>query len=126
MIYLSVRMTRVQFSSQKGYLIKADFENVGGLKQGANIEIAGVPIGIVEKIDLHNYRARVLIQVSKRINIPEDSIASIKTKGLLGEKFIELSPGGSETYIKPGGTIQDTQAPIDIEEIIGKYVFGKI
>jgi phospholipid/cholesterol/gamma-HCH transport system substrate-binding protein len=125
-VYLSVRITKVNFSAQNGYLLRAEFENVGGLKKGTNVEIAGVPVGTVEKISLQNYKAVVSMQIGKHINIPEDTIASIKTKGLLGEKFVELSPGGSETCIKPGGSIQDTQAPLDFEEVLGKYVFGKI
>jgi phospholipid/cholesterol/gamma-HCH transport system substrate-binding protein len=124
--YLSIKLGRVAFLSGGGYLVTADFPSVGGLKAGAGVEIAGVEIGRVESISLADYQARVTLRFNPSIQLQEDSIASIKTKGLIGEKFIRISPGASEKLIKPGGRIREVEAPVDLEELISKYVFGKV
>ncbi|MBN1521500.1 MAG: outer membrane lipid asymmetry maintenance protein MlaD [Candidatus Aureabacteria bacterium] len=126
LVYLSVNLTRFEMKTKGGYEIKAFFENVGGLKVGANVEVAGVPIGIIKDIELEDYRALVVLHIKKGIKIPDDSIASIKTKGLLGEKFLEVSPGASDDFIPAEGEIIDTQSPIDFEEALGKFIFGKV
>jgi phospholipid/cholesterol/gamma-HCH transport system substrate-binding protein len=107
-------------------MVSADFPTVGGLKSGATVEIAGVEIGRVESIGLADYQARVVLRLNGNVQLQEDSIASIKTKGLIGEKFIRISPGASDRIIKPGGRIREVEAPVDIEELISKYVFGKV
>lgn len=124
--YLSIKLGRVTFFGGGGYLVSADFPSVGGLKNGASVEIAGVEIGRVEAIGLNDYQARVVLRLNSSIQLQEDSIASIKTKGLIGEKFIRISPGASEKLIKPNGRIREVEAPVDLEELISKYVFGKV
>ncbi len=124
--YLSVRLGQVDLFGARGYTIYADFPTVGGLKTGASVEIAGVPIGRVESIGLKEYQARVAMQVNTGIQIQSDAIVSIKTKGLIGEKFVQISPGGSEKLVPPGGRLSEVEAPVDIEELISKYIFGKI
>lgn len=124
--YLSIKLGRVALFSAGGYTVTADFPAVGGLKAGAGVEIAGVEIGRVESISLNDYQARVVLRVNSTIQLQDDSIASIKTKGLIGEKFIRISPGASEKLIKPGGRIREVEAPVDLEELISKYVFGKV
>ena len=126
LVYLSIEFTRFEMKTKGGYLVIATFENIGGLKVGANVEIAGVPVGIVRNISLEDYRARVELLIRKNVKIPDDSIASIKTKGLLGEKFLEISPGASEEFLKEDEEIIDTQSPLDFEQAIGKFIFGKI
>ena len=126
LVYLSIELTRFEMKTQGGYGVIAVFENVGGLKEGANVEVAGVPIGIVKTIRLDDYRALVSLHIKKGIQIPDDSIASIKTKGLLGEKFLEISPGASDEFVTADGEIIDTQAPIDFEKALGKFIFGKV
>jgi phospholipid/cholesterol/gamma-HCH transport system substrate-binding protein len=123
--YLSVRMGRMQVLGFRGYMVTADFPTVGGLKSGASVEIAGVKVGQVDDIALNGYKARVTLRIDQGVRLQEDTIASIKTKGLIGEKYIRLSPGGSDEAIPPGGRIRETEAPIDIEELIGNYIFGK-
>lgn len=125
-IYLSVKVTSFNLDTKRGYTVRAVFDNVGGLKQNAKVEIAGVPVGVVQKIDLYDYRALVHLQIKKGVKIPDDSIASIKTKGMLGEKFLEISPGASDVYINPHEEIIDTQSPIDFEKALGKYIFGGV
>ena len=126
LLYLSVSLTRFEMKTKGGYAVKAVFDNVGGLKDRSNVEVAGVPIGIVKKIILDDYRALVQLRIKNGVKIPDDSIASIKTKGLLGEKFLEISPGGSDEYIQKEGEIIDTQSPLDFEQALGKFIFGKV
>lgn len=124
--YLSIKLGRVSFLGGGGYVVAADFPSVGGLKVGASVEIAGVEVGRVDSIGLVDYQAHVVLRLTSGVPLQEDSIASIKTKGLIGEKFIRISPGASDKLIKPGGRIRDVEAPIDLEELISKYVFGKV
>jgi phospholipid/cholesterol/gamma-HCH transport system substrate-binding protein len=124
--YLSIKLGKMEVVGEKGYEVFAIFSNVAGLKNGSSIVIAGVDVGRVKSVMLENYRARVIINLPDSLKIQEDAIASIKTKGLIGEKFIEITPGGSEKIIQPGGRIQETQPAIDLEELISKFVFGKI
>lgn len=124
--YLSIKLGRVTLFTGGGYTVVADFPSVGGLKVGATVEIAGVEVGRVESIGLADYQARVVLRLNSGVQIQEDAIASIKTKGLIGEKFIRISPGASDQLIKPGGRIREVEAPVDLEELISKYVFGKV
>jgi phospholipid/cholesterol/gamma-HCH transport system substrate-binding protein len=124
--YLSVRLGQVDLFGTRGYMVYADFPTVGGLKSGAIVEIAGVRVGRVESIRLRDYQARVAMEIENGVALQSDAIVSVKTKGLIGEKFVQISPGGSEKVVPPGGKLSEVEAPIDIEELISKYVFGKI
>jgi len=124
--YLSVRLGQVDVFGTRGYVVYADFPTVGGLKAGAGVEIAGVPIGRVQSIGLKDYQARVTMQINDGVKLQDDAIVSIKTKGLIGEKFVQISPGGSEKTVPPGGRLSEVESPVDIEELISKYVFGKV
>ena len=124
--YLSVQLGRVSFLGGGGYRVTVDFPSVGGLKSGSSVEIAGVEIGRVEKIGLVDYQARVTLRLQTGVKLQEDSIASIKTKGLIGERYVRISPGGSEKIIGPNGKIREVEAPVDFEELLSKYIFGKI
>ena len=119
--YLSIQLGRVSFLGARGYKVTVDFPSVGGLKAGSTVEI-----GRVDSIGLDNYQARVILRVQKGIKLQEDSIASIKTKGLIGEKYVRISPGGSDKIIPPGGKIREVEAPVDFEELLSKYIFGKV
>ena len=124
--YLSIKLGRVSLFGTGGYLITADFPSVGGLKAGSSVEIAGVEVGRVEAIRLVNYEARVVLRLNPDVKIQEDSIASIKTKGLIGEKYIRINPGGSDRVIPPNGKLREVEAPVDFEELLSKYIFGKV
>ena len=124
--YLSVRLGQVDIFGTRGYTVFADFPTVGGLKSGATVEIAGVRVGRVESIRLHDFQARVTMEIDSGVQLQSDAIVSVKTKGLIGEKFVQISPGGSEKIVPPGGRLSEVEAPVDIEELISKYVFGKI
>ncbi len=124
--YLSIKLGKVSWFGGGGYRVVADFPSVGGLRPGASVEIAGVEVGRVESIGLEDYQARVVLRIDPGVKLQEDAIASIKTKGLIGEKFIRISPGASDRLIPPGGRIREVEAPVDLEELISKYVFGKV
>ena len=125
--YLSIKLGRVSFFGSSGYFVTADFTSTGGLKAGAAVEIAGVEVGRVESIQLGpEYQARVVLRVRRDVKLQDDSIASIKTKGLIGEKFVRISPGGSDKLIPPNGRIREVEAPVELEELISKYIFGKV
>lgn len=124
--YLSIKLGKMEVLGNKGYEVHALFSNSGGLKTGSAIVVAGVQVGRVKSITLENYRARVVLNIPWDVKIQEDAIASIKTRGLIGEKYVEITPGGSEKTIPPGGRIRDTQPAVDLEELISNFVFGKI
>ena len=124
--YLSISLGQVSFLGGRGYTVTVDFPSVGGLKSGSAVEIAGVEIGRVESIGLADYQARVTLRIQNGIQLQEDSIASIKTKGLIGEKYVRINPGGSERTIKPNGRLTEVEPPVDIEELLSKYIFGKV
>jgi len=124
--YISIKLGKMEILGSEGYEVEAVFANSGGLKTGSSVVIAGVDVGRVTNIALDDYQARVVLNLPLNVKIQEDAIASIKTKGLIGEKYVEITPGGAEELIPPGGRIQDTQSAVDFEELISNYVFGKI
>jgi phospholipid/cholesterol/gamma-HCH transport system substrate-binding protein len=110
-------------SVKSGYHVKAEFDNIGDLKVGSPVTMAGVRIGEVDSIrfDSKSYKAVVGLRIDKQYNqIPDDSFASIQTQGLLGGKYIGFSPGGSDTYLKDGTTVEQTQSAIVLESLINK------
>ena len=124
--WLSIRLGKVELWGSGSYTVYADFPSAGGLKPGTTIEIAGVQVGRVTGIRLDNFQARVMMSIQNGVKLTQDSIASIKTKGLIGEKFVQISPGGSDKIIPPNGKISEVEPPIDLEELLSKYVFGKV
>lgn len=110
------------------YLIEARFTNTSGLSKGGNVVVAGVPVGRVEgiRVDPIDFTAIASLRVLSHLKLPTDSIASIKTTGLIGDKYIAIAPGADETYLKAGDRIVDTEASVDIESLIGKMAFGGV
>jgi phospholipid/cholesterol/gamma-HCH transport system substrate-binding protein len=124
--YLAIHLGKMEVWGH-GYQVKATFENVSGLKTGAAVEVAGVAVGRVESIQLSpGDQARVILRLEGDLKLHEDAIASVRTKGIIGDKFVKLSPGSSEKLIPPGGKIRDTESVIDLEELISSYIHGKI
>lgn len=126
--YLSLSLGEVTiFGKSKYYQVSAVFSSVAGLKKDAVVSMAGVEIGRVIDISLtEDKEALVRMRIRKDIKLEEDSIASIKTMGIIGDKYIMISPGASDEVIPPGGQIMETEPPLDLEELIGKYIFGKV
>lgn len=123
--YLSVKLGDVRLFGKSGYLIYAEFSSSEGLNEGSPVEIAGVEAGRVEQISLDNYSSLVRMRIRDGVLLPEDTIASIRSSGLIGEKHIKLNPGGSDETLKNGDRITDTEPSISIEELISKYVFSQ-
>ena len=124
--YLSIKLAKMEVIGGSGYELMAQFSNIGGLKEGSSVVIAGVDIGRVKSIRLEDYEAEVVLVLPQEIEIQEDAIASIKTKGLIGEKFIQITPGGSDMIMKSGDRIRETEPAVDMESLISNFVFGKI
>jgi len=122
--YLAVKLGGMEVLGGGRYELVASFSNVGGLKAGSSVAIAGVDVGKVKGIALRDYEARVVLAIDEGIGVQEDAIASVKTRGLIGEKYVELAPGGSDVVLKPGEKIRETQPAVDIESLISKYVFS--
>lgn len=126
--YLTIRLGKMELIGDNYYPLYARFTSVSGLKAGTQIEIAGVPVGKVDSITIDRKEkvAVVRLKILNGIELSDDVIASVKTAGLIGDKYINLSPGGSDEILKPGDFITETEPAIDLEELISKYVFGKV
>ncbi len=124
--YLAVHLGKMEVWGSS-YRLSATFDNIGGLKVGASVEVAGVTVGRVESIQLTTGdRATVVMGLERGLKIHEDAIASIRTKGIIGEKYIAISPGSSEKLIASGGKIHDTESAVNWEQLINTYIHGKI
>ena len=123
--FLALRMGDFGLVNNQQYRIKAEFTSASGLKKGAHVEMSGVTVGKVNGIIFNpdTYLAEVYISIENNIQIPDDSIASIRTSGIIGEKFLKISPGGSDIIIQPNMTITETEPSINLEELISKYIF---
>jgi phospholipid/cholesterol/gamma-HCH transport system substrate-binding protein len=126
--YLTVRLGKMELLGGDYYLLRARFASVSGLKDGAIVEMAGVQIGQVERIDLdpEEQVAVVALKIDRQVVLTDDVIASVKTSGLIGDKYIRLEPGGSDVILEPDDLIIETESSIDLEEMIGKYAFGSV
>jgi phospholipid/cholesterol/gamma-HCH transport system substrate-binding protein len=124
--YLAINLGKLEIFG-KGYQVYAVFDNVSGLKTGASVEVAGVNVGQVNSIHLTPMdQARVGMKLHYDLKVHDDAIASIRTKGIIGDKFVKLSPGSAKKLIPAGGTIFNTESGIDLEELIGSYIHGKV
>ncbi|HJV65325.1 MAG TPA: MlaD family protein, partial [Geomonas sp.] len=96
--------------------------------KGASVEIAGVEVGRVEEISLDpkNFRARVSLKLRRYVKLQDDVIASVRTRGIIGDKFLLLKPGGSDIPLKEGGVIRETESSVDLEELLSKYIHGQV
>jgi phospholipid/cholesterol/gamma-HCH transport system substrate-binding protein len=124
-VYLSTQMGEFSiFSLEQNYRIEAEFDNAAGLKVGAGIEIAGVNIGKVSDISLsEDGLAKVILLVNKQVKLTSDAMASIRTQGLIGDKYLKITQGADEEMLEDGGVIFETESSIDIEELVSKYIF---
>lgn len=124
--YLAIKLGKLELVGGDYYELQAEFSSTSGLKNGASVEIAGVEVGRVKKIGLKEDRAQVVLAIKDGIPVFDDAIASIKTRGIIGEKFMELSPGGAGERLKTGGTIVDTESGIDLEQVISQFIHGNV
>jgi phospholipid/cholesterol/gamma-HCH transport system substrate-binding protein len=126
--YLSVKLGKMELLGGDYYQVSADFSSVSGLKSGASVEIAGVEVGRVERITLAagGYKAKVFLGIRSGVKLSDDTIASIRTRGIIGDKFLLLKPGGSDKLLSNGGTIRETESAVDLEQLISEYIHGKV
>ena len=124
--YLSIKLGKLEVIGGDLFEVDAEFNSASGLKTGAAVEIAGVEVGRVKSIVLKEDRALVKLAVQNGTKLYSDSIASIKTRGIIGEKFLALSPGGGGDPLKAGDTIRDTESGLDLEELVSQFVHGKV
>lgn len=126
--YMTVKLGNVSFLTDDSYRITASFISVTGLRVGNPVNMLGIEVGKVEKItmDQENQKAVVKIKIREGIRIYDDAIASIKTEGVMGDKYVNIDPGGSGTVLQDDGVITETQGPVDIVDVIGKYAFGDL
>ena len=126
--YLTVKLGKFEVIGGDYYVLKARFASVNGLKPGSSVEMAGVQIGTVDRIRIHTELqvAEVELKIRKDIALSEDTIASIKTNGLIGDKYVRMMPGGSEEVLGDGDRIMETESAVDLEELISQYIFGKV
>ncbi len=126
--YLTVKLGSGSMLGGDTYLLEARFANAGGLNVGSSVLVAGVTVGRVDKVhmDPTDYSAIATMQIQSLLKIPTDSMACIKTSGLIGDKFIALLPGAEESYLEPGARITMTESSVDLESLIGKMAFGSV
>ena len=124
--YLSIKLGKLELVGGDVYEVAAQFNTASGLKPGSAVEIAGVEVGRVRVVTLSGDRAMVKLAVNNTVKLYTDTIVSIKTRGIIGEKFLALSPGGGGDPLKPGETIRDTESGLDLEELVSQYVHGKV
>ena len=128
--YMTVKLGRMEVFGSQGFELNAFFDSVSGLRVGADVELAGVPVGRVISINLDpdplRNQAVVRLRLERDLHLSDDSMASIRTSGLIGDKFINLSRGGSEHMLEHGGTITETESAVDLGTLISKYAFGGV
>ena len=124
--YVTVKLGKMEIFSDEGYTVSANFSSITGLRVGASVEIAGVPVGKVSKIELTStYAAKVDLLMDAHVQLSDDAIASIKTSGIIGDKYVSISQGGGSP-LEPGDEIFDTESAVDLEALISNYVFGDV
>lgn len=124
--YLSIKLGKLEIIGGHLYNIEAEFDSVSGLKPGATVEIAGVEVGRVKAITLKEDRGLVTLSIRNEVKLFSDTIASIKTRGIIGEKFVSLSLGGGGEVLQAGSKIKDTESGLDLEELVSQYIHGKV
>jgi len=124
-LYLAIQVGGARFFGDDSYELQARFSSLSGVNEGSRIEIGGVGVGRVEKIELNdNFFAIATLRVQNDLKLDDDTIASVKTAGLIGDRYIELAPGGSGIPLEPGDMIVDTESALDIESLISRFALG--
>ncbi|MDD2321006.1 MAG: outer membrane lipid asymmetry maintenance protein MlaD [Geobacteraceae bacterium] len=127
--YLSIKLGKMELIGGDFYGVQANFDSVSGLREGASVEIAGVEVGRVDRIALDpqaGYTARVSLKINAGVALQDDVIAAVRTRGIIGDKYIQLKPGGSDRILHDGGRIRDTESSIDFESLLSKYIHGTV
>ncbi|MBB1361750.1 MULTISPECIES: outer membrane lipid asymmetry maintenance protein MlaD [unclassified Shewanella] len=127
LVFMSITIGGASVTNSGNYTLVAKFENSSGLKEGAFVEMSGVRVGLIQSInyDPKAYESVVKISLDNAITVPDDSIASIRTSGIIGDRFVKISTGGSEINMADGEEFIETESSISIEELISKYMFSQ-
>jgi phospholipid/cholesterol/gamma-HCH transport system substrate-binding protein len=120
--YLAVGLGGLALFPSNAYSVKAQFDNISGLKKGASVEIAGVQVGSVTALELKDPEAIITMSIDNQIKLNDDDIVAIRTKGIIGDRYVKISRGGSGNFIEPDGLVVETESVVDIEDLIGKIV----
>lgn len=123
--FIAIKIGGISLFDRSQYQVIAKFTSASGLRNGAYVEAAGVRVGLVESVvfDPEDYLAVVTLSIDKNVPIQEDALASIRTAGIIGDKFIKITPGGSDVNLTEGEEIIETEPSINLEELISKYIF---
>ncbi len=126
LVFLVFSYSTANVGSVSGYNITANFSTIGGLNIGDPVQISGVKVGSVAKVDLdpQTFLARVTMSIMPSVKLPDDTAALISSTSLLGGRYMELQPGSSEDIMAPGDRIQYTQAPQNLEQLLGQFIFS--
>jgi len=125
MFYMALRLGEVGGLGASGYVVTADFDDIGGIRTGADVMIAGVVMGRVDNVFLNkDDQAELTLRINDGIKLTSDVIASVRTKGIIGDRFIRLSQGGDDTYLQDGDSIEETESAISLEGLVSKYIFN--
>lgn len=125
MAWMAIKLGQVGGLGSSGYSISATFDDAGGLRAGADVMLAGVSIGRVASVQLHEQDEALLkLEIQQGVELTTDAIAAVRTKGIIGERYVRISQGADDQIIKDHGTIEETESAINIEDLISKYIFS--
>jgi len=123
--WLAIKVGQIGGIGATGYTLVANFDDVGGVRKGSDIMLAGVVIGRVDEVQLAgNDHATVILRINEGVKITEDAFASVRTKGIIGDRYIRISQGMEESNLEEGNEIEETESAINIEDLISKYIFS--
>jgi len=123
--WMALKVGQIGGLGESGYTLVANFDDAGGMRKGGDIMMAGVIIGRVDRVDLiKNDHAMMVLRIHEDVKITEDAFASVRTKGIIGDRYVRISQGPSEDFLEPGSEIEETESAINIEDLISKYIFS--
>ena len=125
-MFLAFAYNHSSLRTVSGYEVVARFDRVDGVSTGTDVRISGIKIGTVieQKLDAERYLAVVRMSIDPKVKLPADTVAEVASEGLLGGRYLALLPGGDTEMIKPGGEIKFTQSPVDLVQMLGKFMFS--
>jgi phospholipid/cholesterol/gamma-HCH transport system substrate-binding protein len=126
--YMTVKLGKVSFFGEDTYPLYGRFASVSGLRVGSSVEIYGIQVGTVTSLDLDSEKQMGVVgmKINKGVKVYDDAAATIKSAGLIGDKYVKIDPGGAGVLLNPQGIITQTSVPADVEDLIGKYAFGDV
>lgn len=120
--YLCINLGKMRLFNAGGYSLKAEFGNISGVKIGAPVELAGVGIGVISSLELRGTSAIAVFNINEGVKLRSDDIAAVRTKGIIGDRYIKIIPGSSDAILKDGDEITDTENAVELEDLIGKFI----